>query len=576
MNTPHTCIPNEMLAALIAEPETLPTGEANTKTTLSEGTHATHIFTGRIVTMDETLPLAEALAIRHHKIVAVGAKDEVMKYSGPLTKHIDLGDQVMYPGLIEPHMHLWVTAINYDWVDCSAITNDSIDAIKDKIAAAAKKAKPGEWVLGKLFDPSLLPGEPSLTTKDLDPLAPDNPVFIMNASMHFGYVNSKALETAGVTNDIKDPQDGTYGRDESGKLNGILGEMGAIVPVMKHITSIKPAQIITNIHKVTEDAAQVGVTTMREAATGALLGPKEISLLHALHDLGRLKTRLSLALVDDKAQTWPESKHTAYGAGNDFVWVGARKIVTDGSNQGRSGYLEKPYLDSTDRGKADITPAELEKRIRWCHENGWQIMTHANGDAAIEIAVDIYHKLLANTPHDQRHRIEHCSLVPSDDLFAKMAQAGVSPSFLINHVYYWGEALRDTIIGKERIKMLDRTAAAVQAGLKFTLHSDYNVSPINPLHYVKVAATRTTYQHNQTIEPSQKVSVYQALKAITIDAAWQIHAEDRLGSLVPGKFADLVVLSADPQQVTARTIDTIEIKQTWLGGKLTFEATKRK
>lgn len=251
--------------------------------------------------------------------------------------------------------------------------------------------------------------------------------------------------------------------------------------------TMSPKDLQHNIHAITADAAATGVTAMREAATGAVLGSREIDLLHAMSRQGRLKTRLSLAVLDELADQWPD---ITPGAGGDMVWVGARKIIADGSNQGRSGYQHEPYLGTHERGAPDISQSDLADRITWCEENGWQLMVHANGDAAIDMTVGAYQKALAGRPRkDLRHRIEHCSLA-EDGVFADMAAAGVSPSFLINHVYYWGQTLRDNFLGAHRADLLDRAASAVAAGLRFTMHSDYNVSPIGPLLYVWIAATR--------------------------------------------------------------------------------------
>lgn len=570
----HGCAPHPAVAGLVDQSHEVPTARPAGAARIDMTAPPSHIFIGSIITMDDSRPRAEALAVGQGRILAVGTAEEAKAAAGPDTEIIELGSQVLYPGLIEPHMHLWVTAINYDWIDCSAFTNKTVADVKQKLTSAAAKAKPGEWILGKLFDPSLLPGNPDLTLADLDPIAPDNPVLILNASMHFAYVNSKALELGGIKAGSPDPEGGSFGRDEQGNLNGILSEMATIAPLLQHIDTITPEVVAANAAKITGDAAKVGVTTMREAATGALFGPKEIGMLHHLQQRGELKTRVSLALVDDVAKTWPDSPETAYQAGDENVWIGARKLVSDGSNQGKSGYQSQPYLNSDDRGKLDITPEVLRERIGWCHDNGWQVMVHANGDAAVETVVDAFSDVLSKAPDkDLRHRVEHCSLVNNDALFEKMHAVDVSPSFLINHLYYWGKTLRDNVLGADRIDMLDRTAAAVAASLKFTMHSDYNVSPIQPLHYVKVAVTRTTWDGGEVIGEDQRVSVEQALKAVTIDAAWQLNADDRLGSLTPGKFADFVILDKDPQKAEPETIDEIKVIQTWRDGSITYRQT---
>ncbi len=532
--------------------------------------HADHLFLGRIVTMDEAQPEAAAVAIRRGKVIGVGPAAGLEPLTGPFTRRIQLGDRVMYPGFIEPHMHVWATAVTYRWIDCSPRANGSAEDVLATIAAAAAKAGSGSWILGASFDPSLLKGFPELSRRELDAAAPANPVLILNASMHFAYVNSAALERAGISDTAADPPGGHYGRDGTGTLTGVLGEMGAIAPALRHIGRITPMMIMRNIHAITRDAAAAGVTAMREGATGALIGPREVELLHALRRLGWLKCRLSLAVVDDLAAGWT-SPEIRPGAGDDMVWLGARKIIADGSNQGRSGYLKQPYLGTGGRGAANLSRDQLAERIRWCEDHGWQLMVHANGDAAIEMVIGAYEQALSGRPRkDLRHRIEHCSLA-GDGMFERMAAAGVTPSFLMNHVYYWGQTLRDNFLGRGRSGLLDRAASARAAGLRFSLHSDYNVSPISPLQLVMVAATRQM-RDGGTLNEAEKVSVYQALRAVTIDAAWHIHADDVMGSIAVGKHADFAILDDDPQQVPAGQIAEIRVLETWLGGKPSFRA----
>ena len=220
---------------------------------------------------------------------------------------------------------------------------------------------------------------------------------VLNASMHFSYLNSNALRIAGITDDAPDPPGGHFGRDADGRVNGVLGEMGAVEILLTCIDRLSLRGLVDNIHAITDDAARVGVTTMREAATGALMGEKEIILLRALSTLGRLRTRISLAVLDDQATGW-DSEHVHPGAGDDRVWIGARKIVGDGSNQGRSGYLHEPYLGTTERGAMNIEPSALVERIAWCEEHGWQLMVHANGDATTQLVAEAYSKALGGRP----------------------------------------------------------------------------------------------------------------------------------------------------------------------------------
>lgn len=574
-NNTHTHA--EGIGSLIGSLETKISAESldltnKSKAVFPDHPHADHIFYGNIITMDENNPSAEAVAIKHGKIIGVGSKQDIEHLKGPLTKEIPLGNDVMYPGLIEPHMHIWATAVFYRFIDCSPITYKSLDEIFNNIKQNVEKSKKGEPIFGQLFDPSLLPGYPDITKEQLDKISLDNPLFIMNASMHIAYVNSKSLELAGITDSTPDPSGGHYQKDADGHLTGVLLEPATFIPVLRklqHVNLKYIKDLVQNIESITKDASRVGVTTMRDAYTGELMGYQEIELANLMHDLGMLKTRLNLALGDNKKSLWVK-KEVKPQSGNDFVRIGAWKLVSDGSNQGRTGYMNQNYLNTDTHGYPDCTPEYVQETIEFCNSNGWQLMIHANGDKAIQIAVDKYYEVLKDKPDNNlRHRIEHCSFVDNKEYFKKMHSVGVNPSFLINHVYYWGKAFQDVIVGKERANHLDMIKSAMDSGLIVTMHSDYNVTNINPLHYVKVAATRSEWDGGDVLNSNEIMSVYEGMKAITNNAAWQLHMEDKIGSITEGKYADFVILEKDPQKVEPADIDKISVLQTWMNGKVT-------
>ena len=275
--------------------------------------------------MDEGRPHAGAVAVKGGRILGVGTVAELHEHVGPLTRTVELGDAVLYPGLVEPHMHLWVTALIYRWIDSSPLTHGSLAEVLDELKAAASSAEPGAWILGRGFDPSLFPGFPELGRKELDAVCADHPVAVLNASMHFSYLNSNALQIAGITDDAPDPPGGHFGRDADGLVNGVLGEMGAVEILLTCIDRLSLRGLVDNIHAITEDAARVGVTTMREAATGALMGEKEIILLRALSTLGRLAPG-SASPCSDQATGWtasgvhPGGVTTGCGSGPE-VWA---------------------------------------------------------------------------------------------------------------------------------------------------------------------------------------------------------------------------------------------------------------
>ncbi len=525
---------------------------------------------GRVATGVRGAAEAEGLAISGGMIVGIGSAQELDGLVGPGTEIIRSGDGVISPGLIEPHMHIWTTMLVEPWPDLSALANPTFDDVVAKIKATAASTPDGQWVFGKLFDPSLYPGEPDLTRAILDKVAPNNPVFVLNASMHFGYVNSQAFEIAKITDDTPNPPGGTYVR-EDGHLNGVLSESGAILPFLGVVPQPSQAEAAGTILGIMKNAASVGVTSMREAATGAVIGTGEVALLHQLNAASRLPTRISTAQWSSLgAQAWADAGVTPF-SGDDMVRADAWKIVTDGSNQGRSGYFVQPYLHETSGGHTNMSPEDLVTVMAEGLDGGWQLMVHANGDGALEFALEGYETTLSGREkNDLRHRIEHCSFA-FDNNFERMAKLGVSPSFLMNHVYYWGEVFQKNILGPERADRLDKVATAIRAGLRPSLHSDYNVTPIHPLLSAKTAVKRVMRGNGEVLNAQECVSTEDALTAITSGAAWQIHADDR-GTLEVGKRADYAILSDNPWTADPESWDSITCSETRLDGEIAYQA----
>lgn len=528
------------------------------------------VVLGRIATGVPGAPEAEGMAISGGVITGIGSAADLEGLIGPGTEIIKSADGVISPGLIEPHMHVWTTMLVEPWPDLSALENPTFDDVVAKVKALAASLPDGQWVTGKLFDPSLYDGEPNLTRAILDQVAPNNPVFVLNASMHFGYVNSKALELAKVPDDAPDPAGGTYGRVD-GKLNGVLSESGAIVPFLGVVPQPSQQEAAGTIIKILADAAKVGVTSVREAATGAVIGAGEVALLHQLNGLKRLPVRISTAqwsLIGDAP--WKEAGVTPF-SGDGMVRADAWKIVTDGSNQGRSGYFEQPYLGEDTGGHANMSPEDLHAVMNTGLDDGWQLMVHANGDAAVEFALEGYEATLAGrTVNDLRHRIEHCSFAFENN-FARMAKLGLSPSFLMNHVYYWGEVFQKNILGPQRADRLDMVASSLKAGVRPSLHSDYNVTPIHPLLSAQTAVTRIMRGNGEVLNADECVTTEQALTAITTDAAWQIHADDR-GTLEVGKRADYAILSDNPWTSDPHGWESITCSETRIDGEIAYQA----
>ncbi len=532
---------------------------------------ADQLVLGSIVTGVNGDPIYGAMAIKDGRIAALGSADELEALKGPDTEVVVAGDGFVTPGLIEPHMHIWASVMVDDWIDCSAIENRRISDVTDRLRAAVTSAGPGDWVRGQLFDPSQYPGEPDLTSDILDQVSRDVPIAVLNASMHFLYVNSKAFEIAGITAETPDPPSGKFYR-EDGKLTGVCGESGAILAFLAHQPPMTPEHIESNLRGILSKAASQGVTSARDAMVGAVLGTSEFAFTQQLSAGQRLATRVSTAQFSQLGlQAWTDAGVTP-GAGDDLVRASAWKVVSDGSNQGRSGYMREPYLDGDGgRGEANWSLDELTEFIREGHNAGWQVMTHANGDAALDETLAAYEAALdGQSGLGLRHRVEHCSLT-HDGQLAKMAELGISPSFLMNHVYFWGRTFRDNLIGPERAALLDRVGGALRAGLRPSLHSDYSVSHIRPLLSARTAVFRVPRDEATPLGPDDCVTAEQALTAITTDAAWQINADDQ-GALKVGNHADFAIFSDNPWTADPSTWADITCRETRIAGTTAWSA----
>jgi predicted amidohydrolase YtcJ len=530
--------------------------------------HADTIFLARrIHTMDARNRVVQAIAVRDGRIVARGRRDDIRQLAGPRTRTVDLGDKTVLPGFVDPHMHSNFAGLR-PWLDIGPFTTATMDEARQKIRDAAALAGPGAWIQGKMLDPSIMPGR-ELTRADLDQLSPETPVFILESNGHNAYANSRAIDLAGLTRDTPDPPQGRFVRGADGELTGRLEEPPAFQPFIRVMSSPGEAALVGFLRADLDDAAAKGCTALHDCGIGGLFAEADIALIEAALQ-GDAPVRYAGLLVSTHYEKWKEMGLRPGLHSPNFSFSGI-KAWSDGSNQGLTGYQRAPYLNSTNRGTLNYSPEEIETLVRTLHNDGWPIGIHANGDAAIDVVLDAYERgTNGEGGHALRHRIEHCSIL-HDDQIARMKALGISPSFLIGHVHYWGRAFRDRLLGPERADRLDPCRSALAGGLRISLHSDYNVTPIDPLRCVENAVLRDMNEGGGILNPDECISPIQALRAVTIDAAWQCHLDDTCGSLEVGKAADLVVLERDPTTVPPDTLRSIRVHSTWLAGEARFQ-----
>jgi predicted amidohydrolase YtcJ len=413
-----------------------------------------------------------------------------------------------------------------------------------------------------------------LTADILDKVSTTKPIFVMNQSMHIAYVNHKALEMAGLTDSSPDPKGGKLLRDSKGRLTGVVYESPAFYLFLDKMPQPTQEVVEQAVAKVGQRLVSKGVTTSAEITVGGYLGvDKEYALFNAMTQSGKLPVRVRGYMYSNAYPT-TNNKYKP-GQGDDTFKLIGVKIVADGSNQGLTGAMIKPYdypAGTSNTGTLNFTEQELYDLAKPRFDEGWQLSVHSNGDRSIEQTLNVFARLVTK-PSDAktRLRIEHFT-VATETQIAKAAKLGVVPGFTIGHTDYWGEAFHNHLIGPERADRIDPSASLIKKGMHFAYHSDSPVSPIHPLKYASEGAARLWQVTPQKVlNPSQKISINNSLKAITIDAAYQLKMDDKIGSIQEGKYADFAIVNQNPMKTDAYKIRDIEVNETWVNGKQVFK-----
>jgi len=530
------------------------------------------ISNARIMTMNPDAPHADSLLIRDGKIAWIGEATQKPKPAEDVAE-IDFNGQFVMPGFVEPHMHLPPLALLDSFENVGPFRFETITEAIDHLKAVADATPESQWVVGRQFDPSLQKGPDALTRAMLDEASTRHPVFVYNASLHLAYCNSKALEIAGITAQTEVPAGSEIVKDADGEPNGVLKAGPAMALVARHNPLLRSQNMAEACLEVFRRANRVGITTLCDQGTGLFQGARELDLYRALRESNRMTARFRYSLGNAIAKQWDETE-IAWGHGDEWVRVTGWKIVSDGSNQGRTGLQRDPFLNSNEKGIAYIETDELNQAVEQRLREGWAVCVHANGDAAIDRVLDAYERAdgLGLDPGGCRSRIEHCSIL-HDEHIERMKALGISPSFLIGHVYYWGNAFVEDLFGPEKAAKLDRTGACEEAGIRWTLHSDDPVTEMGPLRCIENAVTRTRWRSDALLSPEECVPVEAALRAATLDSAWQCHSDHEVGSLEKGKCADFVILDADPRSVEPTSINEIQVLATWVNGECVYDSS---
>jgi predicted amidohydrolase YtcJ len=542
-----------------------------------EGGFADTVFLGTsIITMDPDAPSAEAVAIRGDSIALVGDRDQVLALAGPDTRVEELGDKALIPGLIDTHGHFAFTARLLNLANLSpppvgpvTTVEDIVELLRDHIAT--NKAPAGTWIMGYGYDDSLLEERRHPTRDDLDRVSTEHPIGIMHVSGHLAVANSTGLSVLNISADSADPPGGVIRRRAGSRdPNGVLEEIAAY-GVMGQLAAGTSDDLESQIREAAIYYASFGITTVQDASTG----PDDIAFFKSITARKALPIDVAAYPVVNQ---YPLDAIDALQSEAEYAGgyrVAGVKFSLDGSPQGRTAWLTDPYEEGPEGADADyvayptIDPDTYKAAAAVSIRNNVPILAHANGDAAIDLMMDGIEAALEGHPSpDHRAVIIHAQLMREDQL-GRAKELGVVPSFFSAHPFFWGDWHRISF-GDERALNISPIRWAVDQGVPFTIHNDAPVVPPDMMRLWWSTVNRKT-RSGFVLGSEQRATVYEALNAMTLAAAWQYFEEDRKGSITAGKQADLVILDRDPMSADADTLKDIRVLETIARGKTVFE-----
>lgn len=544
------------------------------------------IKNANILTLDDANSQAGSVAVKDGIIIGVlehtepSSKDVLITDE---TEVVDLQGKTLIPGFIDTHNHIAGYAQVMDSVRCGTPPNKNIPDVLARVRDRAAEITEDQWVFGFGYDDTLLEEQRHIMRSELDEAAPDRPVIIMHISGHLALANSEAFARAGIDEDVADPSDGAhFGRDENGRLNGVLYEQSAVASIAKALPKNDDGgeEILKTFGRAAEHYLAQGITTNTDAAVGMSGDHEKELMLHleaAKQGINPMRTQLMMVyklMQEGEAYsdyTAEELDDELQRKSNGLVRLDSAKMFQDGSLQALTGALRDPYYQNPDvRGELFHDQETFNEEILDLHNRGFRIAIHGNGDRAIGSILDAYEHALSEAPRaNHQHRIEHVQTATPEDM-EKMERLDVAGSFFINHVYFWGDRHRDIFLGPDRGRRISPLKEAVDRNLLFTLHSDCPVTPISPLFSVWAAVNRLT-SSGDVLGPEQQIDVITALKSMSLYGAKLIFREDDLGSIEEGKKADFAVLDSDPIAADSQTLKDIQVQATFIGGETVYE-----
>lgn len=526
---------------------------------------------GPVLTVNAQDAVAQALAIRDGVITAVGSEAEVLASRGPRTQVVDLHGRALLPGFVGAHEHPALTAVFSGAVNLSGFSYRSNAEVWQAFRAAVAATPKGEWIYAGGLDPILTPDLKIPDRRELDALAPDNPVVLVSQTLHSFWANSRAFAAAGITRDTPDPGAGAYyERDAQGELTGFVAEGRAAAPLIEGLKS--PWPIYGRYVQTLDGLLANGFTSV------ASLGFNVPPLLARVAASRQLTPRIRqfFYMTEEELDYLPDQPDNS----DAYFRVLGVKLWHDGSPYTGSMYTSVPYLDSPlartlgippgSHGAAMIGEDALREKIRRYTDAGWQVAIHSQGDSSNRDVVQAIARSGSLTGQAPVVRLEHGVFMPPDSV-RQLAQAGATASFHIHHVKYYGNALANAIVGYQAAMQVLPVKLAFAMGLQPTLHADSPMFPPRGFALMQTAINRRSDQ-GLVLNALQGIDVRQALRAMTINGAYQLRLGEQTGSLEPGKWADLQIVERNPYETPVDDLDRIRIEAVYVGGRQEYPA----
>lgn len=533
---------------------------------------------------DDGAPEPEAFAVAGGRVRATGDLAG-LRDRFPRAEVVDFGAATVIPGLHDAHIHLALAAEDLLHLDLSAAAVPDTNALLNAIKGEAEGAGPGAWVRGSRYDDAKTG---VITRHDLDRVAPDNPVLVVQVAAHWGVANSAALRAFGIDESSTPPPGGDYGRGPDGALDGRLIERGLMNLTMpataRGDSPLRPStedDRLRGLRKAIGQWHAAGLTSVCDA----LIAPADVALLRRARAEGALTLRTGMLLsIDHYAKA--RELGVGSGFGDDMLRFVGVKAFCDGAIGGRTCLLSEPFADPSCHGLQTTPTEELNEAVRTVHGDGNRIGVHANGDAAIRLVLDAFEAARradppppaptlgsgssavsrrAVPPSGPRHRIEHCTVI-DDGILARMRALGAIAVPFAGYAAYHGGALNGWY-GEDRARRMFAHRSFLDAGVTVAGSSDYPCGPFEPLLGIQSMVTRTGVDDGETVGASQRVTPAEALRIFTLGSAEACDEADRKGRIVPGYLADFVVLGDNPLTAEPASISGIGVRATYVGGE---------